>query len=119
MDLNHVNLRVRDATACREFYERHFDFRFAHEIDGGLFLRNDDGFLLVLAPADPHENLPDGFHIGFGLPDAEAVVHVHARLTAAGVDATEVQDFRPGEAFVTFRCHDPDGTEIEVFWEFS
>jgi catechol 2,3-dioxygenase-like lactoylglutathione lyase family enzyme len=119
MDLNHLNLRVRDATACREFYEGHFGFRFAFEVDGGLFLRNDDGFLLVLAPTDHHPDLPDGFHIGFGLPDADAVTRVHERLTSADVAVTALQDFRPDEDFVTFRCHDPDGTEIEVFWDAS
>ena len=29
---------------------------------------------------------------------------------------TNLQDFRD-EEYVTFRGHDPDGTEIEVFWE--
>jgi hypothetical protein len=33
------------------------------------------------------------------------------------VRTTEVEDLRPSEAYVTFRCWDPDGTEVEVFWE--
>jgi hypothetical protein len=33
------------------------------------------------------------------------------------VAVTNLQDFRPDEEYVTFRGHDPDGTEIEVFWE--
>ena len=67
MDLNHLNLRVRDAGACRDFYQRHFGFRPAFEADGGFFVRNDDGSLLALVPtAVSHEPLPDGFHIGFG-----------------------------------------------------
>ena len=117
MDLNHLNLRVRDPAACREFYEQRFGFRLAFEQDEASFLKNDDGFLLVVSPADPHQDLPDGFHIGFGLDSAEEVVLVHRQLTSVGVAATDVQDFRPEESFVTFRCHDPDGTEIEVFWE--
>jgi hypothetical protein len=40
------------------------------------------------------------------------------QLTAAGVvPVTGLDDFRPEEEYVTFRCHDPGGTEIEVFWE--
>jgi len=35
MDLNHLNLRVRDAAACRDFYQSHFGFRPAFEADGG------------------------------------------------------------------------------------
>jgi hypothetical protein len=42
---------------------------------------------------------------------------MRARLTAAGVPVRNVEDFRPGEQYVTFRCWDPDGTEIEVSWE--
>jgi hypothetical protein len=30
---------------------------------------------------------------------------------------TELDDERPGDDYLTFRCWDPDGTEIEVFWE--
>lgn len=117
MDLNHLNLRVRDAAACRDFYQAHFGFEPAFEADGGFFIRNDAGFLLALIPAEPHQALPDGFHIGFGLDDADAVFATHANLAAAGVTVTAVDDLRPGERYATFRCWDPDGTEVEVFWE--
>jgi catechol 2,3-dioxygenase-like lactoylglutathione lyase family enzyme len=119
MDLNHLNLRVRDAVACREFYVRHFGFRPAYEADGGFFLCNDEGFLLALVPAESHQALPVGFHIGFGV-DEERVVALHDDLRAAGVtvdDVGDVEDVRPGEDYVSFRCRDPDGTEVEVFWE--
>ncbi len=117
MDLNHLNLRVRDAAACRDFYEAHLGFRPAFEAEGGFFVRNDAGFLLALVPAERHQALPEGFHIGFGLDTADAVLALHASLTSAGVRTGDVEDFQPGEAYVTFRCWDPDGTEIELFWE--
>jgi catechol 2,3-dioxygenase-like lactoylglutathione lyase family enzyme len=117
MDLNHLNLRVRDATACRDFYQEHFGFRPAFEADGGYFVRNDDGFLLALIPVGRHQPLPEGFHIGFGLESADTVAALHRRLADAGVRTTAVEDHRPGEMYVTFRCWDPDGTEVEVFWE--
>ena len=41
----------------------------------------------------------------------------HAELADAGVRVGELEDFRPDEQYVTFRCWDPDGTEVEVFWE--
>jgi catechol 2,3-dioxygenase-like lactoylglutathione lyase family enzyme len=117
VDLNHLNLRVRDPAACRAFYERHFGFTLAFEAEGGYFVRNDVGFLLALVPADPHIALPPGFHVGFGLASAERVAELHRALSADGVEAGDIDDFRPREGYVTFRCHDPDGTEIEVFWE--
>jgi catechol 2,3-dioxygenase-like lactoylglutathione lyase family enzyme len=117
VDLNHLNLRVRDADACRRFYEEHFGFRLAFAAEGGWFLRNDEGFLLALVPVERHQSLPTGFHIGFGLEAPDEVLALHGRLVAAGVAPGALEDFRPGEEYVTFRCRDPDGTEIEVFWE--
>jgi catechol 2,3-dioxygenase-like lactoylglutathione lyase family enzyme len=115
--LNHLNLRVADPTACRDFYLAHFGFRPAFEAEGGHFLRNDDGFLLALLPADPHTPLPDGFHIGFGLDAPDEVTRAHAALGAAGVTVSDIEDSRPAEHYVSFRCRDPDDTEIEIFWE--
>jgi catechol 2,3-dioxygenase-like lactoylglutathione lyase family enzyme len=117
MDLSHLNLRVRDAEACRDFYQDHFGFRPAFEADGGYFVRNDHGFLLALVPVAVHQPLPEGFHIGFDASDAGEVLTRRAALLSAGVRVGEVEDFRPDEDYVTFRCWDPDGTEIEVFWE--
>jgi catechol 2,3-dioxygenase-like lactoylglutathione lyase family enzyme len=37
MDLNHLNLRVRDAVACRDSYEAHLGFRPAFEAEIELF----------------------------------------------------------------------------------
>lgn len=119
VDLNHLNLRVRDARACRVFYETHFGFRLAFEADGGYFLRNDEGFLLAFVPVESHQPLPEGFHIGFGLAEPEAVVRWHHELVGAGVRVADVEDFRPDEDYVTFRCWDPDGTEIEVYCDNS
>ena len=117
MDLDHLNLRVRDAEACRDFYLTHFGFEPAFEAEGGYFVRNRHGFLLALVPTPDHQPLPQGFHIGFTLGSADEVLEVHRSLSAAGIEASEVQDARPGEDYVTFRCWDPDGTEIELFWE--
>ena len=121
VNLNHLNLRVADPAACRDFYVRHLGFRPAFEAEGGIFLRNDDGFLLALVPPPDgrHRPLPDGFHVGFGVGDggAEAVLALHAGLAGAGSPVTPIEDHRPGEDYVTFRCHDPDGTEVEVFWD--
>jgi len=116
MKLAHLNLRVRDAGACRVFYEEHFGFRLAFEGDGGFFLRDEHQFLLALIPVEQHQPLPVGFHLGFTLADADAVVAMHAELEAF-TPVGPLQDERPDEDYVSFRCWDPDGTEIEVFWD--
>lgn len=115
MDLNHLNLPVRDPAACRDFYQRHFGFEPAFEAEGGYFLRNERGFLLALLPAPAHQPLPDGFHVGFGVDSADRVMELHTALSDGRT--TPVEDLRPAEDYVTFRCWDPNGTEVEVFWQ--
>ena len=117
MDLNHLNLRVADPVACRDFYVAHFGFQPAFEAEGGFFVRNAAGFLLALVPAEAHQPLPPGVHIGFGLDAPDDVVRMRVVLHGVGVRVTELDDERPGDDYLTFRCWDPDGTEIEVFWE--
>jgi len=119
VNLNHLNLRVRDAAVCRDFYETHFGFAPAFESDGGFFIRNQAGFLLALIPSPEHQPLPDGFHIGFALDEADAVLAMRAALIAAGVSVSDPHDGRPDDDYVSFRCWDPDGTEVEVFWELA
>lgn len=115
--LNHLNLRVRDVQACRDFYVHYFAFSPAFEAEGGYFLRDEAGFLLALLPAVEPARLPEGTHIGFGARTPEDVSRKHADLAAAGVRVSDVEDFRPDEDYTSMRCWDPDGTEIEVFWD--
>lgn len=42
---------------------------------------------------------------------------MHASLAGASVRVGELHDGRPDDQYVSFRCWDPDGTEVEVFWE--
>ena len=68
--------------------------------------------------AAPHQPLPEGVHIGFGLDAPERVELLHEELATVGrVRLGHLEDHRGREPYVTFRCWDPDGTEIEVFWE--
>ncbi|MBA2607811.1 MAG: VOC family protein [Actinobacteria bacterium] len=117
MNLNHLNLRVRDAAVCRDFYMQHFGFAPAFEADGGFFIRNAAGFLLALIPVEHHEPLPDGFHIGFAVGSGDAVLAQRDALSSTGVRVSDPHDGRPDDDYVSFRCWDPDGTEIELFWE--
>ncbi len=57
-------------------------------------------------------------HIGFTLASPAEVVAFHSGLAehrTVGV----IEDDRPDEPYVSFRCWDPDGTEIEIYWDGS
>ena len=73
---------------------------------------------MVAVPVADHQPLPDGFHIGFTMSSAQDVAELHDRLREFA-RVGPLEDYRPLETYITFRCWDPDDTEIEVFWDAS
>jgi catechol 2,3-dioxygenase-like lactoylglutathione lyase family enzyme len=114
MQINHLHLHVADVPRAAAFYARAFGLTEHVWRDDILFLRDDAGMDLALAPGAPGE-LPSWFHFGFRLDSAEAVRALHARLKGEGVPIRAPLSEEPG--FVWFRCQDPDGHGIEVYWE--
>ncbi|HEU5266116.1 MAG TPA: VOC family protein, partial [Jatrophihabitans sp.] len=100
-----------------EFYTRYFGFdRTTTRTfpDGTVIVRDGDGFDLALHVA-PEMPAPAGFlHFGFAMPDADAVRHLRGRMAADGVRIVE-QDEEP--AHVSFKCLDPDGWRVEIYWD--
>ncbi len=115
MNLNHLHLKVASVERSQAFYERFFGLRPLVSHGEVLFMRDEAGMDLALAPAAASETLPDWFHFGFRLESGEAVAALHRRLADAG--ATIKQPLSEEPDFVVFRCHDPDGYAIEVYWE--
>jgi len=114
MRINHLNLRVASVARSRDFYVTHFGL--AEYVWHGdvLFLRDAAGMdfgLMADGPPVPS----DTFHFGFRLETPEAVTAAHARLAAAGVSITEPLTDEGDLRY--FRCADPDGYAIEVYWE--
>lgn len=91
MQLNHLNLSVKDVSSTRGLFETYFDFRCADTKPNDTLsvLTGADGFLLVLM----HERLnekgntvyPDAFHIGFYLDNEEEVSAMYVRLQNGGI----------------------------------
>ena len=109
MDVNHLHIGVDDIDVSRAFYEQ-LGFR-EHVWHGdALFLRNDDGFDLALAPHG-RGAMPEWFHFGCRLETPDAVRELQ------GVLATRVQVSGDEPDFVWFRATDPDGYQLEIYWE--
>lgn len=91
MQLNHLNLTVKDVPATRTFFETYFNFRCTDpKLNDSLsVLTGSDGFLLVLMNQrfNDKENhtYPDAFHIGFYLDNQEAVMAMYQRLQDGGI----------------------------------
>jgi catechol 2,3-dioxygenase-like lactoylglutathione lyase family enzyme len=117
--LLHLGLLVRDQQRSVRFYETYFGFDPAHARrypDGTVIVRNAEGFDLALHPGDPPEQLPAFLHFGFQLAGANAVAELLAKMEADGVPILERWN-EPG--YVAFKCLDPDGWRVEVYWEVA
>jgi catechol 2,3-dioxygenase-like lactoylglutathione lyase family enzyme len=112
----HLNLAVADVERSHAFYARWFGFDQRPETvsDGTRFIRNQDGFDLALHPGAPPSPPARTVHFGFRARDPDDVRTMLAALRAADVLLAEVHD-EPGH--VSLKCLDPDGYEIEVYWE--
>ncbi len=77
-------------------------------------MRDADGFALALGADDAPERSPGFPHFGFAVDGSDEVRRLRDRLIAEGVDLPEQEET---EAYVGFKCRDPDGHLIEVAWE--
>jgi catechol 2,3-dioxygenase-like lactoylglutathione lyase family enzyme len=117
MRLRHLGLPVADERRSLAFYATYFGFDPAtarRYPDGTVIVRDADGFDLALHPGPVPAERPAFLHFGFAMPDAGRVRALLARLRADGVTVVEHDD-EPG--YVAFKCLDPDGWRVEVYWE--
>jgi catechol 2,3-dioxygenase-like lactoylglutathione lyase family enzyme len=115
--LRHLGLPVMDSDRSLSFYATYLGFDPATASrypDGTTIVRDADGFDLALHPAaEPRP--PEGFlHCGFRAGAPEEVHALRERMEADGVPVVE-RDDEPD--LVSFKCLDPDGWRVEVYWE--
>ncbi|MGY4398629.1 catechol 2,3-dioxygenase-like lactoylglutathione lyase family enzyme [Sphingomonas sp. UYAg733] len=123
MRLNHLDLHVPDIAATRDFLIDHFGFSEVETRgnDGLAILTDDAGLELVIsrpiAKFGGSDQVSIGratYHIGFILPQREAVDALHARLAAADAEIWNTPSaIRGGWVFY---CFAPGRILIEVGW---
>jgi len=59
--------------------------------------------------------MPAWFHFGYRLNSARDVVDLHGRMSAS--DVVVLKPLYEDDELVSFRCADPDGYAIEIYWE--
>ena len=117
MRFSHLGLPVRDERRSRQFYSAYFGFdpAIAQQYpDGTVIIRNADGFDLALHPVEHIEPPPAFLHVGFRAAGPADVRALMDRMDADGITIAERND---EAAYTGFKCLDPDGHRIEVYWE--
>jgi catechol 2,3-dioxygenase len=115
--LTHIALAVADLDRASRFYQRVF---------GAVEVYRDGGFVQIQTPGSrdvivfeqrPREAGKSGgvIHFGFRLVEPEDIDAAARAIADAGGRIISQGEFCPGEPYVF--AHDPDGYEIEVWYE--
>jgi catechol-2,3-dioxygenase len=113
MQLNHIDLPVRDLNDAINYFIQGFGFeRLEAPCEGMAILRGDGGFVLVLNQCDGPAVYPAGFHIGFLQPSDDAVHAAYRRLADAGLPVPAPPVISYG--VLAFYAEAPGGILIEV-----
>jgi catechol 2,3-dioxygenase-like lactoylglutathione lyase family enzyme len=115
MNLNHIHLHVTSVPRAAAFYKRYFGMYELVWHGDMVFMRDSAGMDLALAPAETVEPFPAWFHVGFRLASAFEVKALYTRIAADGISIKE--PFTVAGDLSFFRCLDPDGYQIEVYYE--
>ena len=117
MRLSHLGLPVRDAERSQRFYATYFGFDLGTARtydDGTVIISDSDGFDLALHQAAEVGPAPEFLHFGFRAASPDGVRALLVRLEGDGVPVIERDDETD---HVAFKCADPDGHRVEVYWE--
>lgn len=115
MTINHVHLAALDVAATQAFYQRYFGFQKERDHGDGVFLRDAEGFLIALEPAEHPARLPSWFHLGFCQRSEADVLALYQRAVEGRAQIVRELLAEPGE-YAAFYLADPDGCRIEVSW---
>ena len=118
--VKHMHLACTDHARSVAFFETYFGFCFERSIPRGegkatTVIRDPGGFQIALESGPVEARLPNWFHIGLLVASAEQCRIVFDRMTADGVKI--VEPLKENGPLLTFLCADPDGHELQVYWD--
>jgi catechol-2,3-dioxygenase len=115
MNLRHLHIHVRDRRLAEEFYLKWMGMAIARRGERLTFMTDEVGFDLALMDDQTPSPMPAWFHFGFRLPSGQRVIDLHKRMGESGINI--LKPLYEDDSLVSFRCADPDGYAIEIYWE--
>jgi catechol 2,3-dioxygenase-like lactoylglutathione lyase family enzyme len=115
--LTHISIAVKDLNRTLAFYQKVFDVEVICRQDNFLQVTtpgaND---IIVFEKKKATYGKTGGIaHFGFRLRNAKDINKMAQRIDSAGGEIIDKGEFVPGEPYLFFK--DPDGYEIEVWYE--
>lgn len=116
-DLTHISILVKDIHRSSAFYEKLFGAKKMYVTEKIIQLQTPGTHdIIVLDKSNGEHNTTNGVkHFGFRLIDLTDIKLLISEIENAGGKIKESGEFCPGEPYVFF--YDPDGYEIEVWYE--
>jgi catechol 2,3-dioxygenase-like lactoylglutathione lyase family enzyme len=117
--LTHIAIAVRDLDRTLLFYQKIFDVEVMYHEDNFLQVTTPGSNDIIVFEKKPAEHGKTGgiAHFGFRLRNAKDMEEMTGRIVTAGGEIVDKGEFVPGEPYVFFK--DPDGYEIEVWYELT
>jgi catechol 2,3-dioxygenase-like lactoylglutathione lyase family enzyme len=115
--LTHISLAVRDPDRSLEFYSRVFGVKEYYRDANSIQVLGPGGHDVIAFERDTEAAGKKGgiAHFGFRLVDAADIEAAVECVKAAGGVIVDQGEFSPGFPFAF--VHDPDGYEIEIWFE--
>lgn len=115
--LTHINLAVLDPERSLRFYEQVFGVKEYFRNENSIQVQGPGGYDVIAFEKSAAEAGKAGgiTHFGFRLLDPKYIDQAVQEVTRAGGIIVKRGEFAPGFPFVYVR--DPDGYEIEIWYE--
>lgn len=116
--LTHIAVSVKDLNRTKKFYQTVFDMEVMYDETDFIQLTTPGSKdIVVFEKAKSRKTGESGgiVHFGFRLREAGDIQFVIDKIKKAGGKIIDQGEFLPGSPYVFF--HDPDGYEVEVWYE--
>lgn len=115
--LTHIALPVKDVKRSSVFYQKVFGVKEMYRNPTFIQVQTPGSRDIIVFEKQKRKasKIKTGFHFGFRLPKPAAITNIIKTVEKAGGKVKQSGEFVPGEPYVFF--YDPDGYEIEVWFE--